>query len=131
MSRAEAVNDLRGGDAHSEPVLAAPSETAKSPAFAAKTNDLEAIRSAVVDAAGVSGGLWLSYSRLIAGGGVTHRDLFLDNSDQAAIPHIELPLKGFFWLGPALFLVVHTYVLLTFCAALQLVTPIACWKGEL
>jgi hypothetical protein len=27
---------------------------------------------------------------------------------------IELPLKGFFWLGPALFLVVHAYVLLHF-----------------
>ena len=34
---------------------------------------------------------------------------------QAAVPEtVDLPLKGFFWLGPALFLIVHAYVLLHF-----------------
>ena len=59
-------------------------EASNPSALAAKADDLEAIRSAVVDAAGVSAGLWLSYLLvlfylLIAAGGVTHRDLFLEN----------------------------------------------------
>ena len=46
-------------------------------AFAAKANDLDALRAAVVDAAGVGAGLWISYLfvlfyLLIAAGGVTH-----------------------------------------------------------
>jgi uncharacterized protein YjbI with pentapeptide repeats len=87
------------------------------PPLAAKADDLEAIRGAVVDAAAVGGGLWLSYLfvlfyLLVAAGGVTHRDLFLESPIKLPFLNIDLPLKGFFWLGPALFLVVHTYVLL-------------------
>jgi uncharacterized protein YjbI with pentapeptide repeats len=85
----------------------------------AKVDDLDAIRTTVVDAASVSGGLWLSYLfvlfyLLVAAGGVTHRDLFLENQITLPILNVELPLKGFFWLGPALFLVLHSYVLLHF-----------------
>ena len=89
------------------------------PAIAAKADDLEAMRDAVVDAAAVSGGLWLSYLfvlfyLLIAAGGVTHEDLFLTHPVKLPFLNIDLPLKGFFWLGPALFLIVHLYVLLQF-----------------
>jgi hypothetical protein len=51
---------------------------------------------------------------LIAAGGITHRDLFLATAIKLPFLGVELPLKGFFWLGPALFLIVHAYVLLHF-----------------
>jgi len=89
------------------------------PPIAAKAEDLDALRGAVVDAAGVSAGLWLSYLLvlfylLVAVGGVTHRDLFLSNPIALPFLTVELPLKGFFSLGPALFLIVHAYVLMHF-----------------
>jgi uncharacterized protein YjbI with pentapeptide repeats len=89
------------------------------PAMVAKVDDLEALRTAVVDAAGVSFGLWVSYLfvlfyLLVAAGGVTHRDLFFESPVKLPFLNVDLPLKGFFWLGPALFLVVHAYLLLHF-----------------
>ncbi|HTR85074.1 MAG TPA: pentapeptide repeat-containing protein [Reyranella sp.] len=88
-------------------------------AFAAKARDLEALRGTVVDAATVSSALWFSYITLlffllIAVGGVSHRDLFLENPVALPLLSISLPLIGFFALGPALFLVAHAYVLLHF-----------------
>ena len=87
--------------------------------FAAKATDLQALRDAVVDAASVSTGLWLSYLFVlfyfaIAAGAVTHRDLFLENPVKLPFLNVELPLKAFFVLGPLVFLVVHAYVLLHF-----------------
>lgn len=89
------------------------------PALAAKADDLEAIRSAVVDAAGAAVGIWLSYLLalfylLVAAAGVTHRDLFFGNPVKLPFLNVDLPLKGFFWFGPSLFLVLHVYVLLHF-----------------
>ena len=88
------------------------------PALAAKADDLEAIRNAVVDAAGAAVGIWLSYLLtlfylLIAAAGVTHRDLFFENPVKLPFLNVDLPLKSFFWFGPALFLVLHVYVLLS------------------
>jgi uncharacterized protein YjbI with pentapeptide repeats len=88
-------------------------------ALAAKADDLEAIRSAVVDAAGAAVGIWLSYLLAlfylpIAAAGVTHRDLFLGNPVKLPFLNVDLPLKGFFWFGPALFVILHVYVLLHF-----------------
>jgi hypothetical protein len=87
--------------------------------FAEKAKNLDALRNAVVDAAGVGAGLWFSYLFvllyfLIAVGGVTHRDLFLENPVTLPFLNVDLPLVGFFVLGPALFLVVHAYVLMHF-----------------
>ncbi|HEX3995329.1 MAG TPA: pentapeptide repeat-containing protein, partial [Acetobacteraceae bacterium] len=89
------------------------------PPLAKKANDLDALRAAVIDAAGVSGALWLSYLFvlfyfLIAAGGVTHKDLFLENPVKLPFLNVDLPLRGFFFLGPLIFLIVHTYVLLHF-----------------
>jgi uncharacterized protein YjbI with pentapeptide repeats len=86
-------------------------------AFAAKANDLEALRAAVVDAASVGAALWFSYIFVllylfIAAGSVTHRDLLFENPVKLPFLNVDLPLTGFFWLGPALFLAVHAYVLL-------------------
>jgi uncharacterized protein YjbI with pentapeptide repeats len=91
-------------------------------AFSARAKDLGALRDAVVDAAGVSAGLWLSYLLVlsylaIAVGGVTHRNLLLESPLKLPILYVDVPLVGFFVLGPALFLIIHTYVLLH-CALL-------------
>ena len=87
--------------------------------FAARAKDLGALRDAVVDAAGVGTGLWLSYLFVlfyfaIAAGAVTHRDLLLENPVKLPFLNVELPLKAFFFLGPLVFLIVHAYVLLHF-----------------
>jgi hypothetical protein len=91
----------------------------RAPALAANAKDLVALRDPVVDAAGVSAGVWFSYLFVllylfIAVGGVTHRDLFFENPVKLPFLNVELPLIGFFWFGPLLFLIVHAYVLLHF-----------------
>jgi hypothetical protein len=88
-------------------------------AQATKAGDLEALLDSVVDAARVSAGLWFSYLfllfyLLVAVGGVTHRDLFLGNPVKLPFLNVELPLVGFFWMGPTIFLIVHAHVLLNF-----------------
>jgi uncharacterized protein YjbI with pentapeptide repeats len=88
-------------------------------AFAEKATDPQALRDAVVDAASVSGGLWLSYLVVffylaVAAGGVTHKDLFFENPVKLPFLNVDLPLLGFFVLGPLLFLIVHAYTLLHF-----------------
>jgi len=80
---------------------------------------LEALRASLVDASAVSGTLWLSYLfavfyLLVAIGGVTDKDLLLESPVKLPFLNVDLPLKGFFWLGPALFLILHAYVLLHF-----------------
>jgi uncharacterized protein YjbI with pentapeptide repeats len=96
-----------------------PPVPSKSPALADEATDLKALRGAVVDAAAVSAGLWFSYIfmllyLLIAVGGVTHRNLFLEDPVKLPFLGIDLPLVGFFVLAPGLFLIVHAYVLLHF-----------------
>ena len=100
-----------GGDAYAN--------SPSAQAFAAKAKDLDALREAVVDAAGVGAGLWLSYLFLffylfIAVAAVTHRDFLFENPVKLPFLDVELPLLGFFVLGPLLFLVLHAYVLLHF-----------------
>lgn len=87
--------------------------------FAAKARDLESLRLAVIDAASVSENLWFSYIfvllyLLIAVGSVTHQDLFFEHPVKLPFLNIDLPLMGFFILGPLLFIVIHIYVLLHF-----------------
>jgi hypothetical protein len=79
-------------------------------AFAAKAKDLGALRDAVVDAASVSAGLWITYLFAlfyfaIAAGAVTHRDLLLESPVKLPFLNVELPLKAFFILGPLVFLI--------------------------
>jgi Pentapeptide repeats (8 copies) len=91
----------------------------KPTSFAARAEDLGALRDAVVDAAGVGAGFWISYLFAlfyfaIAAGAVTHRDLLLENPVKLPFLNVDLPLKAFFVLGPLIFLIVHVYVLLHF-----------------
>jgi uncharacterized protein YjbI with pentapeptide repeats len=118
------------GDAPSPPALPPQSPAAS---FAAKATDLEALRAAVVDAANVSAGLWLSYLFVffylaIAAAGVTHRDLLLENPVKLPFLNVDLPLQSFFFLGPLLFLIVHAYVLLHF---VMLASKVRAFRDEL
>ena len=84
-----------------------------------KEDDLKTAQTGVVDAAGVSSGLWVSYLfawfyLFVAAAGVTHADLFMEHPVRLPFLNVDLPLKAFFWLGPLLFLIVHAYVLLHF-----------------
>jgi uncharacterized protein YjbI with pentapeptide repeats len=88
-------------------------------AFVAKAKDLQALSDTVVDAASVGAGLWFSYLFVllyiaIAAGSVTHRDLLFESPVKLPFLNVDLPLKGFFVLGPLLFLIVHAHVLLHF-----------------
>jgi len=96
-----------------------PEAAAPLPPIAGKAKDLEALRNAVVDAANVSAGLWFSYLfvllyLVITVGSVTHRNLLFESPVKLPFLGVELPLLGFFILGPAIFLIVHAYVLLHF-----------------
>lgn len=110
----EAGKERRGRKAPPE----APSTIPKAAkTFADKARDLESLRNTVVEAAGVGAGLWFSYIFVllylfIAVGSVTHKGLFLQSPIKLPFLNIELPLLGFFALGPLLFLIVHGYVLL-------------------
>jgi len=87
--------------------------------FAGQAHDLDALRKAVVDAASVGEGIWLSYLFVllyiaIAAGGVTHKDLLLENAVKMPFLGVELPLVAFFFLAPILFIVSHGYTLVHF-----------------
>ena len=99
--------------------LSTSQDTHSNSPLAATAKDLGALREAVVDAAGVGTGLWLSYLFLffylfIAVAAVTHRDLLFENPVKLPFLDVELSLYGFFVLGPLLFLVLQAYVLLHF-----------------
>jgi len=88
-------------------------------ALADEAFDLKALKKSVEDAAAVSGTLWISYLFTIfylslATAAVTHEDLFFGRGVKLPFLGIDLPLKGFFVLGPLIFLIVHAYVLLHF-----------------
>jgi hypothetical protein len=111
----DSADDAAPARAPGEPPVLPPTAVA----LAGKAKDLQALRDAVVDAASIGAGLWFSYLfvllyLLIAVGGVTHRDLFLESPVRLPFLNVDLPLLGFFWLGPLIFLIVHAYVLLHF-----------------
>jgi hypothetical protein len=92
---------------------------APAPEFLGRAKDLATLQNAVVEAAGVGTGLWISYLFVlfylaIAVGSVTHQNLFFENPVKLPFLNVDLPLLGFFALGPAIFLVMHAYVLLHF-----------------
>ena len=74
----EPSNDQTGRDEAARLI----SLLADPPALAAKANDLDSLRAAVVDSAGVGFGIWLSYIGAmtylaVAAAGVSHVDLLL------------------------------------------------------
>jgi len=89
------------------------------PYVIAPAEELKAMRDSVADAASVSGALWITYLGmslylLIAIGSVTYKDLFLQSSMKLPFMNVDLPVSGFFSLGPPLFVILHAYTLLHF-----------------
>jgi uncharacterized protein YjbI with pentapeptide repeats len=78
---------------------------------------LSALEKAVNDSAGRAGVLWTSFITLgtyllIATGSVTHRNLFLNSAIKLPVLGVELPVTGYFFVAPMIFLIFHFYLLL-------------------
>jgi uncharacterized protein YjbI with pentapeptide repeats len=79
--------------------------------------DVEALERAVNDSATRVSAIWISFLvfslyLLIAATTVTQRQLLLAEPVQLPVLNIALPLWGFFFLAPILFVILHVYVLL-------------------
>jgi uncharacterized protein YjbI with pentapeptide repeats len=83
-----------------------------------ESEDLTGRRSALVDAGSACLTLWVSYVFLafysfVAVGAVTHEGLLYESPVKLPFfSSIELPLKGFFFFGPLLFLILYFYLLI-------------------
>jgi uncharacterized protein YjbI with pentapeptide repeats len=79
--------------------------------------DVEALESAVNDSATRVSAIWISFLifslyLLITATTVTQRQLLLAEPVKLPVLNIDLPLWGFFFLAPTLFVILHAYVLL-------------------
>jgi uncharacterized protein YjbI with pentapeptide repeats len=79
--------------------------------------DVPALEKSVNESAVRFSTIWVSYLifglyLVIAAGNVTHRQLFLADPIKLPALNIDLPLVGFFFLAPVLFVILHMYVLL-------------------
>jgi uncharacterized protein YjbI with pentapeptide repeats len=79
--------------------------------------DVEALGNAVNDSAGRVSTIWVSFLifalyLLTTATTVTNRQLFLAEPVKLPVLNIDLPLWGFFFLAPILFVIFHIYVLL-------------------
>jgi uncharacterized protein YjbI with pentapeptide repeats len=79
--------------------------------------DVEALEKSLNDSATRVSALWISFLifalyLLTAATTVTHRQFLLDEPVKLPVLNIDLPLWGFFFLAPILFLIFHIYVLL-------------------
>jgi uncharacterized protein YjbI with pentapeptide repeats len=79
--------------------------------------DVETLGNAVNDSAGRVSTIWVSFLifalyLLTAATTVTNRQLFLAEPVKLPVLNIDLPLWGFFFLAPILFVIFHVYVLL-------------------
>ena len=80
-------------------------------------DDFEAIQKGVNDTSGQVRALWIGFLSLtaylaISAGSVTHRMLFEETPLKLPILNVDLPLVGFFIVGPFFFIVFHFYLLL-------------------
>jgi uncharacterized protein YjbI with pentapeptide repeats len=79
--------------------------------------DVEALEKSLNDSATRVSTIWVSFLifslyLLTAATTVTHRQLFLAEPIKLPVLNIDLPLWGFFWLAPILFVIFHAYVLI-------------------
>jgi uncharacterized protein YjbI with pentapeptide repeats len=91
----------------------------KAPAAAPKLDafDVSALERSLNDSATRVSTIWVSFLffslyLLNSLAAVTHRQLFLAEPLKVQVLNIDLPLWGFFFLAPILFVIVHVYVLL-------------------
>jgi uncharacterized protein YjbI with pentapeptide repeats len=79
--------------------------------------DVNALERSLNDSATRVSTIWISFLvfglyLVVAAGTVTHRQLFLEDPIKLPVLNIDLPMVGFFFLAPILFVVFHVYVLL-------------------
>ena len=79
--------------------------------------DVEALERSLNDSATRVSTIWISFLLfglylVVAADTVTHRQLLLEDPIKLPVLSVDLPLVGFFFLTPILFVVFHTYVLL-------------------
>src|SRR6266480_6311307 len=79
--------------------------------------DVSALEKSLNDSATRVSTIWVSFLifslyLLTAATTVTHRQLFLAEPVKLPVLNIDLPLWGFFFLAPILFVIFHAYVLL-------------------
>jgi len=79
--------------------------------------DVEALEKSLNDSATRVSTIWVSFLifslyLLIAAATITHRQLFLAEPIKLPVLNIDLPLWGFFFLAPILFVTLHLYVLI-------------------
>src|SRR5882724_712888 len=79
--------------------------------------DVEALEKSLNDSATRVSTIWVSFLifslyLLAASTTVTHRQLFLAEPVKLPVLNIDLPLWGFFFLAPILFVIFHSYVLI-------------------
>jgi hypothetical protein len=79
--------------------------------------DVEPLERSLSDSATRVSTIWVSFLifslyLLTAATTVSHRELFLDEPLKLPVLNIDLPLLGFFFLAPVLFVILHSYVLL-------------------
>jgi uncharacterized protein YjbI with pentapeptide repeats len=79
--------------------------------------DVDALEKSLNDSATRVSTIWISFLifglyLVVAAGAVTHRQLLLEDPVKLPILNIDLPLVGYFFLTPILFLVLHIYVLI-------------------
>jgi uncharacterized protein YjbI with pentapeptide repeats len=88
----------------------------------AENEDSERLKSqeaSLNDSADKNAVLWTSLITLgtyllIATGSVTHRDLFLNSAIKLPVLGVDLPVTGYFFVAPIIFLIFHFYTLLQF-----------------
>jgi hypothetical protein len=79
--------------------------------------DVEALEKALNDSASRVSAIWITFIvfglyLVITAGTITHRQLLVEDPVKLPVLNIDLPLVGFFFLAPILFVVVHVYVLI-------------------
>jgi uncharacterized protein YjbI with pentapeptide repeats len=79
--------------------------------------NVEALERSVNDSAVLVSAIWVSFLifslyLVVAASAITHRQLFLEEPVKLPALNIDLPLWGFFFLAPILFVIFHAYVLL-------------------
>lgn len=110
---ATAAPAAEAGEAAAAPADAAPTPEAAKPAL---TTDLKTLADAANEAAKREATQWFFFVTIMITlaaivGSTTHRVLFLEQPVQLPIFNVQVPLVGFYWLAPALLVVMHFYVL--------------------
>src|SRR6516164_7351872 len=79
--------------------------------------DVPALERSLNDSATRVSTIWVGFLifalyLVVSAGTVTHRQLLLEDPVKLPVLNIDLPLYGFFFLAPILFVILHVYVLL-------------------